>query len=88
MSGMGYPIPQNQGNTTTTTTTQGGTVNITPLGPLTPDPTVRSDPRNFTRALPEQPSNNKSSSESAEMDYEDMNEKQKRKYNNKAAERE
>jgi len=61
-------------------------VRLTPPGTMTADPIVRSDPRTMSRANPPQPSIDDPYDESDETDYEDMTDKQKKKYDNKKAE--
>jgi len=83
--------PRGQGDTEMVTERPPPQINLvwlTPPGTMTADPIVRSDPRTMSRANPPQPSIDDPYDESDETDYEDMTDKQKKKYDNKKAERE
>jgi len=69
-------------------TPQVNLVWLTPPGIMTVDPILRLDPRTMSRANPLQPSIDNTYDESDKMDYEDMTNKQKKKYNNKKVEQE
>ena len=83
--------PRGQGDTEMVTERPPPQINLVwlmPPGTMTADPIVRSDPRTMSRANPPQPSIDDPYDESDETDYEDMTDKQKKKYDNKKAERE
>jgi hypothetical protein len=88
------PVPHNPTQTITTSVpipTRSDLVRVTPPGPLTPDPIVRSDPRGMTSVMTRRaitPPLSSDDDSSDDSDTESMTAKQKQKRQNRELERE